>query len=215
MSFTALPDKIERVNYSKITLRAMRNFKVDEYAVSPVIGVVLMVGMTVIMVSAVAVSVFAFSVPESAPQARIVMVEARGDIDESLYKNFIVLKHKGGDALDENNTKIIITGKGYAYTGGDPYPLPAQDIRVTYRDLTGKNYYYTGQKQIVEGTTWDAGESITLYGYDGHNIGTIFDQGNTVDNKWKLDACFTVSVTIIDTTTNEIITVSQATVKDV
>jgi FlaG/FlaF family flagellin (archaellin) len=90
----------------------MRCFGVDEYAVSPVIGVVAMVGMTVIMVSAVTVSVFSFSIPERAPQARIVVVEAKGDLGETaLNKSSITLKHKGGDALFENNTRIIITGK--------------------------------------------------------------------------------------------------------
>ncbi len=199
----------------------MRIFKVDEYAVSPVIGVVLMVGMTVIMVSAVAVSVFAFSVPESAPQARIVVVEAKGDIgDEPLHHSTIMLKHRGGDALNENNTKIIITGKGYAYNSGS-YPSPApsvQDIRVTYRDLSGNNYGGEDGNnlgEIVEGTTWDAGETITFYGSDGKNINSEItnNQGNTVDNKWKLDDGYTVSVTIIDTITNQVIATSRVTVK--
>ncbi len=185
----------------------------NDGAVSSVIGVILMVGMTVIMISAVAISVMGFALPESAPNAKIVVVEAEGDMD-TLSNNNLILKHKGGDALVENYTKIIITGRGYAYTGGDTGPL--KDIRVTYRDLTGKNYYYTGQKKIVEGTSWDTGETITLYGYDGINIGSgiIENQGNTVDNKWKLKAGSTVLVTILDTTTNQVIAVSQATVKD-
>lgn len=186
----------------------MRIFWVDEYAVSPVVGVVLMVGLTVIMISAVAVSVFAFSIPESAPHANIVVVEARGDIGtESLYNNTIVLKHKGGDALNENNTKIIITGKGYAYTGTDPEYHSAQDMRVVYYDLTGDNDLLGVNEKIVEGTSWDAGEQIELYGRDGYKA------ENTVDSKWKLDDGSTVSVTIIDTVTNQVIATSRVTVK--
>ncbi len=185
----------------------MRNFRVDESAVSPVIGVVLMLGMVVIMISAVAVSVFAFSLPESAPHAKIVVVEARGDIGMPLYMTVIELKHKGGDALHENNTKIIITGKGYAYNGGDPYPLPAQDIRVTYRDLTGDNDLLGANEKIVEGTSWDAGEQIELYGRDGYTA------ENTVDSKWKLQSGSEVVVTIIDTITNQVIATSSVTVK--
>ncbi len=191
----------------------MRNFRVDEFAVSPVIGVVLMLGMAVIMISAVAVSVFAFSLPESAPHAKIVIVEATGDMDEALHENKIVLKHKGGDALNENNTKIIITGKGYAYnTGSYPSPAPsAENIRVTYSDLNGENYIESYNGEIVEGTSWDAGETITLYGSDGiHPFG---NQHNTVDSKWKLDAGSAVSVTIIDTITNQVIATSSVTVK--
>jgi len=195
----------------------MRYFGVDEYAVSPVIGVVVMVGMTVIMVSAVTVSVFSFSMPETAPKARIVVVEAKGDMDESLYKNFLSLKHKGGDTLYENNTKIIITGKGYAYSGTMPSG-PAVDIRVIYRDLSGNNYGGEDGNnlgEMVEGTTWDSGESVKLYGYDGKNINSEItnNQGNTVDSKWKLDASSTVSVTVIDIITNQIIATSSVTVK--
>ncbi len=194
----------------------MKKFGKSEEAVSPVIGVMSMLTLTVIMISIVALSVLSFALPESAPQAKIVIVEAKGGITENLGDNILLLKHKGGDILAENNTKIIITGKGYAYTGTMPSG-PAKDIRVVYRDLSGDNYggeYGNNLGEIVEGTTWDAGESITLYGYDGHNIGTIFEQGNTVDKKWKLDAGSTVSVTILDTTTNGVIAVSQATVKD-
>lgn len=190
----------------------------NEEAVSPVIGTTLMVGMTVAMVAAVAIAVSGFALPDSAPQAKIVIVEAKGDLNKQLFKNFLVLKHKGGDALVKNNTEIILRGTGYAYAeGNDPYPLPAQGIRVTYKDLTGKNYYHDGSdftsKEIVSGNSWDAGEQIEIYGRDGINIGTIFNQGNTVDNKWKLQAGSTVLVTIIDTTTNQVIAVSQATVK--
>ncbi len=56
---------------------------------------------------------------------------------------------------------------------------------------------------------------VILYGYDGRNIvSEITDnQGNTVDRKWVLNPSSTVSITIIDITTNQVIAVSQATVK--
>jgi len=159
----------------------MRNFRVDDYAVSPVVGVILMVGMTVIMVSAVAVSIFAFSIPEIAPHVMIVVEEAKGDIGHTaLNKSFITLKHKGGDPLFENNTRIIITGKGYVYTGTDPHYTSARDIRVTYRDLAGENYISGFDKEIVEGTSWDAGETITLYGSDGRDL-DLYGWHNNVD----------------------------------
>jgi hypothetical protein len=93
---------------------------------------------------------------------------------------------------------------------------PAEDIRVTYRDLSGNNYggtYGSELGEIVEGSTWDTGETIILYGFDGKNVGIHSNQGNTVDSRWKLQASSTVLVTIIDTTTNQVIAVSQATVK--
>ncbi len=192
------------------------DFKVDEYAVSPVVGVVLMTGMMVVMISAVAVSIFSFSLPESAPDAKIVIVEARGDIGyTALNKSVITLRHKGGDALFENDTKIIITGKGYAYaSGSDPHLYDATDIRVIYKNLAGENYISGFDNKIVEGTSWDAGEIITLYGSDGRDL-YLPGWHNNVDSRWKLDGGYTVSVTIIDISTNQVIAVSQATVKDV
>ncbi|MCZ7391891.1 MAG: type IV pilin N-terminal domain-containing protein [Candidatus Methanoperedens sp.] len=193
----------------------MRKVGESDDAVSPIIGVTLMVGLTVIMVSVIAVSVFTFTIPESAPHAKIVVVEAKGDIgSEALHKNVVVLKHKGGDALNEDDTKIIITGKGYTYTSGeDPHLSSAQDVRVIYRDLAGENCIIECDNEIVEGTSWDAGETITLYGSDGNDL-YLYDWHNNADSRWKLDYDTTVSITIIDTTTNEVIAVTQATVKD-
>jgi FlaG/FlaF family flagellin (archaellin) len=190
----------------------MRKWGECKEAVSPVIGVTLMVGLTVIMSSAVAVSVFTFTIPESAPHAKIVVVEANGDMG-TLYKNTIFLKHKGGDALHENDTKIIITGKGCAYIGTMGSSCILGDMRATYENLNGDNYFES-YDELIEGTSWDAGETITLYGSDGRDLDFLGDRHNTVDSKWKLKAGSTVSITIIDTTTNEVIAVSQATVKD-
>jgi FlaG/FlaF family flagellin (archaellin) len=192
----------------------MRIFRVDEYAVSPVVGVILMLGMIVIMISAVAVSVFAFSLPDKAPHAKVVIVEARGNIGyTALNKSVIILKHKGGDALFENDTKIIITGKGYAYaSGSDPHLYDATDIRVIYKNLAGENYISGFDNEIVEGTSWDAGETITLYGSDGRDL-YLPGWHNNVDSRWKLDDGYTVSVTIIDIPTNQVIATSRVTVK--
>lgn len=198
----------------------MKNFRECEESVSPVIGVILLVGMTVTMVSVIAVSVFAFKIPESPPYARIVIVEAKGVMTGDLYENLIVLRHKGGDILAENDTKIIIAGRGCAYTG-NMSSCVLKDMRVTYRDLTGENYYYDGtsyaSKKIMEGTSWDAGEMVDLYGRDGINIGSSItsNQGNTVDHKWKLAAGSTVQVTVIDIPTNQAVAISSATVKKV
>ena len=193
----------------------MRKVGESDDAVSPIIGVTLMVGLTVIMSSVVAVSVFTFTLPESAPQAKIVVVEAKGGMHPSvtLNNNAIVLRHKGGDELSENNSKIIIKGRGYAYTGsytGGANP-PVQEITVVYSNLKGSHYDDNDpntQEDIVIGGTWSAGEIATLRGRDGQ------DPSNSCEQKYWLETGSTVSVTIIDTNTNEVIAVSHATVKD-
>lgn len=176
------------------------NFLKNEEGVSQVIGATLMVGMTVILVSFAGVAVLGFGLPANTPQAKIVITEAEGyEYDPNM--NSIVLRHKGGEALIKNDTKVIIRGRGYIeYLGGD---TTIEDIKVTYSDLTG---VHITSSEIVEGNTWDAGESITLYGSDE-------DGDNTVDIKWKLEPGSTVLVTIIYIPTSEVIATSQAIVK--
>ncbi len=195
----------------------MKRFLENDVAVAPVIGSILMVGMSMIMVSAVAISVFAFSLPVSAPQAKIVVAEATGGVESVVVEGYylvtnskIVLKHKGGDALAKNNTKIIIRGMGLTYTGIEPYQSgPTKDIIVTYGDLSGNNYNpaVTNLGEIVKEITWDAGETVTLYGTDG-----TVSQGNTVDSSWMLNPGSEVRVTIIDLSSNEAIATSIITV---
>lgn len=185
----------------------------NEQAVSPVIGGVSLVGMTVIMVTVVAASVFGFALPADTPWARIVVAEAVGGMDVTLNENIIVLKHKGGDALDENKTKIIIRGRGYAYTGAyeeGPIPQPVEEILVVYPDLKGTHYDDNDpdtQEDIVIGNTWSTGEIVTLRGRDGQ------DPSNSCEQKYWLEEGSTVTATLIDIPTNEIIAVSQITVK--
>ncbi|MFY1112461.1 MAG: type IV pilin [Methanosarcinaceae archaeon] len=77
-------------------------FKKDD-AVSPVIGVVLMVAITVILAAAIGSSVFGQGPSESAPQA---------NVDIIVYNDSAIkLEHLGGDTILLNNsasTKIIL-----------------------------------------------------------------------------------------------------------
>lgn len=188
----------------------------NDWAVSSVIGVILMVGMVVIMVSVVAISVMGFALPESAPQAKIVVVEAKGGMEPTiLNKNLILLRHKGGDILTENETKIIIRGRGTAYpnTMNDSEATAAglmneQDIIVEYHHLRGSHYDRPyNYDQILDGDSWSAGEVVSLAGRDGD------DSSNGCEQKWRFKADTVITVTVIDTSTNGIIAVSRATVK--
>ncbi|AKB26530.1 hypothetical protein MSMTP_3061 [Methanosarcina sp. MTP4] len=72
-------------------------FKKDD-AVSPVIGVVLMVAITVILAAAIGSSVFGQGPSESAPQANIDIIM----INESAVK----LEHLGGDTIIMNDSAV-------------------------------------------------------------------------------------------------------------
>jgi len=78
----------------------------DNKAVSPVIGVVLMVAITVILAAAIGSSVFGQGPAESAPQANIDIIVVDGST--------IKLEHLGGDTIvvDANSTtKITIANE--------------------------------------------------------------------------------------------------------
>ncbi|WP_319508418.1 type IV pilin N-terminal domain-containing protein [uncultured Methanolobus sp.] len=78
-----------------------------EDAVSPVIGVILMVAITVILAAVIAAFVFGMGPPEQAPQASL-----RASADTVNSVNGIKLEHQGGDqiVLASANTKITVDG---------------------------------------------------------------------------------------------------------
>lgn len=80
-------------------------YRLDNRGVSPVIGVILMVAITVILAAIIGVFVFDFgsSVSESPPQAQFSMID--GETDEK------VLTHEGGDTIDKNRISVLVDGE--------------------------------------------------------------------------------------------------------
>ena len=216
-------------------LTHVETFKESKNAVSSVIGVILMVGLTVVLTATMAVSIFDFALAPDAPDAHIVIRQAHGNND-TLTGNEIVLAHKGGDTLRSDSVKIIIDGYGIAYPKGMNSStalslglLNERDITVTYSDLAGYNYVNSNGKRkdrwkynltsgddtriedakIVLNDTWTPGETVVLYGADGHSS----NDDNNVDNKYRLNSSSIVTVTIVDIASNKIIATSFATVK--
>jgi flagellin-like protein len=81
-------------------------FRKDEKAVSPVIGVILMVAITVILAAAIGSSVFSKGTAEAAPQASLNM-KADGTYDTKTSA-VVRIEHLGGDALNLTSTKLMI-----------------------------------------------------------------------------------------------------------
>lgn len=81
-------------------------FLKEEDAVSPVIGVILMVAITVILAAVIAAFVFGMGPPEQAPQAAIRAGAA------TIGNSTVKLEHQGGDAviLASATTKISVSG---------------------------------------------------------------------------------------------------------
>jgi flagellin-like protein len=77
-------------------------FGKNEEAVSPVIGVILMVAITVILAAVIAAFVFGMGTPTAAPTASISITTA------SSATGNITIVHRGGDIIDLFKTKAII-----------------------------------------------------------------------------------------------------------
>ncbi|MBP2029183.1 flagellin-like protein [Methanohalophilus levihalophilus] len=93
-------------------------FKRDD-AVSPVIGVILMVAITVILAAVIAAFVFGLGSPETAPQASV-----KGSTDTVNSNSAVKVEHQGGDAITmiTSNTKVTVDG-----TEIDTYNTSAAD----------------------------------------------------------------------------------------
>ncbi|WP_410508429.1 type IV pilin N-terminal domain-containing protein [Methanosarcina hadiensis] len=79
----------------------LKKMSKNDKAVSPVIGVVLMVAITVILAAAIGSSVFGQGPAKTAPQANINAKIVDGDT--------LVIEHMGGDTLVWTNTQIRFT----------------------------------------------------------------------------------------------------------
>jgi flagellin-like protein len=77
-------------------------FERNDEAVSPVIGVILMVAITVILAAVIAAFVFGMGPPKQAPQASL-MISSTSNTSDSIN-----ITHRGGDAIDLLKTKAVI-----------------------------------------------------------------------------------------------------------
>lgn len=86
----------------------------NNYAVSPVIGVILMVAITVILAAAIGSSVFGQGPEKSAPQANIEITAVSAYTNASSPAT-VKLEHLGGDSINFANnetTKVTVSVDG-------------------------------------------------------------------------------------------------------
>jgi archaeal type IV pilus assembly protein PilA len=108
---------------------SLKNLFKNSDAVSPVIGVILMVAITVILAAAIGSSVFGQGPEKSAPQANIEITPV------SIYNNAtspasVKLEHLGGDSIDFGNvdiTKVMVSVDGGDSTNIDATKLGTID----------------------------------------------------------------------------------------
>ena len=88
----------------------------SKYAVSEVVGVVLLLAMTMTLFAVLNSNIFQFTNISSIPSVNLI-----GTIDKD--NSLIILEHNGGESL-EGTTKIIVT------IGSDTYPNSTSDLLI-------------------------------------------------------------------------------------
>jgi flagellin-like protein len=132
-------------------MKANRKFSKDEDAVSPVIGVILMVAITVILAAVIATSVFNMSdnLGESPPT---VSITAKNNAADSTLD--IIIDHNGGDPLKGSEWKISVAKEGtnpkyVTSTASDDFEVGGRIIMEGDETIAGNSYNFTGA-----GTSW-------------------------------------------------------------
>ena len=134
------------------------NFLKEEDAVSPVIGVILMVAITVILAAVIAAFVFGMGPPEQAPQAAV-----RAAASNDGTYNVVKLEHQGGDAviMTSANTKVTIDGLSVnvsVLSGDAEQRFEAGEVMYIY-NLTSTQYIATASAADV---SYTAGSTVNV-----------------------------------------------------
>lgn len=138
-------------------------FLKGEDAVSPVIGVILMVAITVILAAVIAAFVFGMGPPEQAPQASL---RASADTIDTGVEG-IKLEHQGGDAivLTDARTKVTLDGNDVTLLlDATNQSFDAGEIMYVFMDNTTDTYMLDNYKNTTN-TVSDvvsAGETANL-----------------------------------------------------
>ncbi|WP_366932696.1 type IV pilin [Methanomethylovorans sp.] len=156
-------------------------FLEEEDAVSPVIGVILMVAITVILAAVIAAFVFGMGPPKQAPQASL---RASGDVvkdEEGDSFAAVKIQHQGGDVISLMSTNTKVTLSGNATYSGDVNIVP------TLEEFT-------------------AGDTLYVYNNDGKlELGTSANANEVTEMLPIATSGETINVLIIDVTSQQMI----------
>jgi flagellin-like protein len=147
-----------------------KNLFTEDRAVSPVIGVILMVAITVILAAVIGTFVLGLGdqVSESAPQAQFSFDFANG--------TYGTITHDGGDSIDDSTLSVVVGGTTvYSGTGAAASP---GDVSDSSPDFTAG----AGAADDDWGSEVSAGDSIALApGSDqaGNEVRIVWSSSNS------------------------------------
>lgn len=145
-------------------------FLEEEGAVSPVIGVILMVAITVILAAVIAAFVFGMGPPEQAPQASIRGSAYTATVGTDNF-NVLKLEHQGGEALTltDSRTKVTVEGNTvdlseYLTSGESQFDAGESLYIYIYNDGTDDLYYMSSKTNVTETTNDEVNADIVATG---------------------------------------------------
>lgn len=130
----------------------IRDLLTDDDAVSPVIGVILMVAITVILAAVIATFVLGVGPDKEAPNAALAFDQKGGNV---------TVIHEGGDTLNSDNSgRVVVETNTTSLTWGPPWPIEAGDsksigvtsdqtVRVVWRSPGGSRTSVMGEYRVV------------------------------------------------------------------
>lgn len=188
-------------------------------ALSPVLGVVLMLLLTILLAGITVSAVYGDEIETSlsgAPMACIKVEHVEGGMPNPVRfnQNYLYLVHEGGDSLPVGSTQIVISGEGSSHTSNFIGGLNLYgDVLITYDNLLydGKESAYASRNSVLSDGEWSAGEELILNGQDAISGGSSSSVFVTVDgftgtsNNYGLKESKMITIKIFDSETQRLI----------
>ncbi|AAV45662.1 MULTISPECIES: type IV pilin [Haloarcula] len=145
-----------------------RRFKSDDSAVSPVVGVILMVAITVLLAATAATFFLDFgsgSLGQNAPQAAFTFDYESGSPDS------LTIEHRSGDSIQAGNLYITVSGASTAngqhdFTSLSGAPAAGSKITAGSRVTFSKASDLSDAAVTLNWKSPDSGKSIQLASWE-------------------------------------------------
>ncbi|QDX41816.1 type IV pilin [Salarchaeum sp. JOR-1] len=137
----------------------------DERGVSPVIGVILMVAITVILAAVIGAFVLNLGqdIQDTAPQASIDAVDAGEPLNENNPDTVLYLNHQQGDSIKQSNLRITVSNESGAQIADITWNSSADNWDAD------SNSELNISGELADGS-FDAGDQLTVVEKNDENV---------------------------------------------